>query len=58
MNQLTQHQLDSLRLTLALQAIAEREGVSFLEVLDHAGEDPAAFVRQWITDHYFDTGGF
>jgi hypothetical protein len=50
--------LDSLRVQLALQAIADREGVDLSEIEARAMNDQAEFVRTWIEKHYFDLGGF
>ncbi len=50
--------LDALRLKLALEAIAIREGVPISEVQSMAQAGEAEFVQAWILKHYFDLGGF
>ncbi len=50
--------LDALRLKLALEAIAIREGVPISEVQSRAHAGESEFVRAWITEHYFELGGF
>ncbi len=54
----TRKDLDALRVQLALQAIAEREGVTISEIETRAQAGAAEFVRAWIEKHYFDLGGF
>jgi hypothetical protein len=50
--------LESLRVQLDLQAIADREGITIAEVQARAQAGEDEFIRDWIAEHFFDLGGF